>query len=744
MNQSPNRHAAPDRASDLPSDTAYVRVDEAGHFILDGQRVRFWGAIGNFPLDADYTSLEMLAERLADLGFNMVRFWRANPTGESYEKGDGSALDRADYFLSLLKARGLRAWAAGCGTRLPEATAADADIIDEPATRQAWREAVAEGLAVRKHPALIWDPRLEAIYLRAFTHSACHVNQHTGLRWADDPVFCIWELSNEEWWFRRMMGGAFLRTPQFFQDQLLARWNAFLREKYGDEAALKRAWLGLLPGESLEQGTVMLLPLRGKVSVTPPDAHAYHGDLRAEASEFGPSDFNRQRGGDVIAFLTGLWVAHKQRLHDHVKTLGKSVRLSPLVWDTGIGYEMQSQWLQQQAEAVAHDTYITGFHHDRTHKRFPWHSGLEELPRMAWDKPWIEQNKVDGKPYLVYETQMEQPSKYRAEFPMRIAALGAIQDFDAVMWHYYGVPPEPDDEQPFTRPMDYTISGGHVQGYHFQYDEVQLSAMKAASEIFRHSHLPPAPQPTVFRFGQQSFYNMDMVEYGELGWRFMPTVYRYGMRIVIDPDDASVPAEGRAEGPSNKPRVYEPSPIRPNDHITYDWQRGHLLLDAPGVASYTGFLAQYGEPTVRFQHNDLIIRDVTIRNDEGIAYPVSADEQYVAISAVAQQGASLAEAKRVLVSAMSTSFNDGFVLHEDKLQAEFGWWWNVGAVTAEGLGGLPVRFARVGVTIESPSLAGMHYTFYDWEMNRLDTGVVEQGRLVIPAEQPIFFTQLER
>ena len=213
--------------------------------------------------------------------------------------------------------------------------------------------------------------------------------------------------------------------------------------------------------------------------------------LQALTQPYTRDDFTKKRGEDVIQFLLDIQIAHKQREHDAVKTWGDSCKYAPLVWDTGIGYQIQAQYMLQHGDAIAHDTYMTGFHHDPTYKRYPWYSGLEELPRTCWDVPWIEHNRMEGKPYFVYETQIEQPAKYRAEFPMRIASLGAIQDWDAVCWHLFGQIPDANDKNYYNGWMDSTDAGGHPQGYHFQKDEVQMSAMKAAAEVFKGGLLPP-------------------------------------------------------------------------------------------------------------------------------------------------------------------------------------------------------------------------------------------------------------
>jgi hypothetical protein len=50
-------------AGELPPDSAYVQLDEKGHFALDNRRLRFWGAQGGFPFSSDAKNVA-LVERL--------------------------------------------------------------------------------------------------------------------------------------------------------------------------------------------------------------------------------------------------------------------------------------------------------------------------------------------------------------------------------------------------------------------------------------------------------------------------------------------------------------------------------------------------------------------------------------------------------------------------------------------------------------------------------------------------------
>lgn len=753
-------------AQKSPTDVdAFVVVSKDGHLQLNGRRVRFWGATGGFTLGAQgadrqsYADVDLVVSRLMELGFNMVR--NGHRGALTYTKGDRSEADLSDYFVYKFKQAGGKIWSTDLSHGARSATSKDVDSVKAPESAAAWVAAMEEWekkgkgrVSLTRNVARIWDARLEAIGIANMKKAVDPVNPYTGLRRADDPVYAIWELSNEEGWISQMLGGEWQQLPRFFQDDLIGRWQVFVRTKYQDDYALKKAWGFLLPGEALKDNTILLAPIQSKSSpVVISDANpAAVSMLQSTKQKYSRDDFTRRRSSDVLEFLTGLWVEHKQREADALKPMGKSLTKSPLVWNTGFpGSNIQAQFLQQHADAIAHDSYIGGTHHDSTHRRFPFYSGLEELPRIAWKDPWIEHNHMPGKPYLIYETQIDNTAKYRAEFPMRMASLGSIQDWDAVCWHYYGFAPDSKKEKPFLAKLD----TGHSMNLHYQFDEVQLSSMKAASAIFRNFLLAPAPSPTLFVFGKRSLHDPASMDWagsytpGMLD-RMMATAYRYGSRLLIDPTLESRPfdplfkVKGTYEkfledgylivGPSYRPRTYEPNPIVPSDQIEYDWQKGHLKFDAPGVASYSGFFAQYGN-ILRFK-NGVVLRDVTIKNDPGIAYPVSNDEKFIEFSLATLDGAPLATTKHALLSLVSTSFNTGFKFDMKKVTEFF--------APPATQGDLPVLYARAGASVFAPGLRGMKYRFMDWNRKEIATGTITDGVLKIPADQPIFYVDLTR
>lgn len=773
----------------LPPDSEYVVANPEGHLILNGARVRYWGVIGGFPhvpellaedsaeqreakVQAAYADVDALVQRFVDLGFNLNRSWSV-PGSTDYTPGDGSQADVVDYFISVMKKRGLKLWAAGI-SRLGRATPGDVGIVDDPGTADAWQAAVRNWdngrVDLGRNLARKWDRRLEALGVERRRLNAQHHNQHTGLRWCDDPVFAVWELSNEEWWISKMVGGQWRSLPEFFRKSLFAQWNEFLRAKYRDDAGLKAKWKSLLPGESLARGTVQLLPIAGKSALSPSgmDEQGRQQLLAAQAvadAQYGREDFARERGEDVLAFFVHLHVSSKKREADAQKSCGKSCRLGCLAWDTGIGYEIQSQYLHQSSGVSVHDAYVNGwgwrepepasFPTAQSRRRWevgaesvapnrgPWNCWIQKPPGIAQGLPWLEQNKIEGKPFFAYETQISQPAKYRADFPLRLAMLASIQDWDIACWHYYAPPRGlAAKTRPFDQPMDNSV-GSHPQGYHYTFDEVQTAMMRAAGHIWRQQLLEPAPHPTKFIYGRKSLYDPQSMDYGHsygrMGMDMRYTAYQHGVRILIDP----AREEDQVLGPTvsfddrNTFNPYTPTP-----QIKLDWRKGYLVYDAPAAVAFTGFLPKVGG---RYEfRNGVAISDVKINNPPGIYDPVTDEEGYIGFALWSLDGKPLAETKRASLSLVSTSFNTGFSLSKKDFQDLPDSPLKVRATANRQNGSLPVLVARVGAKMNAPMLDGMKYVFRDWHLQAIGSGEIKNGVLEVPKDKLIFCIDLTR
>jgi len=474
------------------------------------------------------------------------------------------------------------------------------------------------------------------------------------------------------------------------------------------------------------------------------------------------ADFSEQRGRDVMEFLVQLHVSHKLRERDAIKPLGKSTRLSPMIFDTGIGYEIQSQYLHQQADAVAHDAYVNGLYRAitpkeredelakattpvmRTQKELeldqmqpnagPWVNWLAKPPLIAQGVPWLEHNRVEGKPYLCYETQIMNPAKYRADFPLRLVALASIQDWDWVCWHYFGdgsLNSAGTDEKPFEKALDIS-TGSHPQGYHFTYDEVESAMIRAAGHMFTGKLVPAAPNPTRFTFGRDALFDpasMDYAgSYGRLGLDMIYTTYQHGVRVKIDPTIEKSSVLGPVVSIDDRATH---NPYTPHGGVTFDWKKATLTIDTPASAAFTGLLARHGKRVDFVGGSGVTLSDVVLVNPKESADPVTDNERYIAFAFYSLDGKPLAESKRASMSIVSTSFNTGFHL-------------STGPDDPNKAGMLPVQVTRVGATVKCDAMNGMRYIMRDWNGAPIGSGVIQSSQIVIPSNLPVFAVEMSR
>lgn len=259
-------------------------------------------AAGTNALEEARAAVRGTARDLALAGFGMVRI----PDLAVPRSGDPAAEARLavqDEFVAACKDAGVRVWAEVLHPVSDFVPApADADALDDPATRDAWREAVAgtNRPAASLVLAAPWDPRLEILLQRRMRDWARAFNPRTGLRRCDDPVYALFGFSSL--WWDDMDAASPPDLPPFLERELLDAWNDWLYERRGTDQAL-RDLFGLDPGESL---------LSNSVAFPPPERDA------------GSARTREQR-----IFLHWLSVLHLSRLLTPFSSFGQASRTAP-------------------------------------------------------------------------------------------------------------------------------------------------------------------------------------------------------------------------------------------------------------------------------------------------------------------------------------------------------------------------------------------------------------------------------
>lgn len=204
-----------------------------GHLSLGGQRLKMLGVNivfgSNFP---SHDEADIAAKRMARFGINIVRFHHmdttAAPNGllqKDRRTLDPEMLDRLDYFIAALKRAGIY-----CDLNLHVGRA-------YPGMGEVWEGGPQYWKGVDHfYPDMI---RLQKDFARDLL---THRNPYTGTRYAEEPAVAIVEINNENGLLREWGDGALDGMTLPYRSALTQKWQAWLKQRYGSDHALRAAW----------------------------------------------------------------------------------------------------------------------------------------------------------------------------------------------------------------------------------------------------------------------------------------------------------------------------------------------------------------------------------------------------------------------------------------------------------------------------------------------------------------------
>ncbi|MES2643988.1 MAG: hypothetical protein V4850_31150 [Myxococcota bacterium] len=437
-------------------DKGFVTQGADGHLYFEGAdgtaeptRAKFWGinivASPAFPPKED---AEAYARTLAGLGFNLVRLHHIDqdaPQGVMNPKRgqpgqpelDPDQLDRLDFFVSKLREQGLYLFLEVATLR--NFTAADG--VPE------WAPGVPGGHKL----STMFVPGWTDAYDRWFETFWGRTNPYTKLRYADDPMVVTVELSNEHSLLANW-GFGLENLPPAHLVHLDRRWNAWLRTRYPDDAALAAAWAGsanprLTKGESLADGSVLREP------------------------RFPPTfeKWPARRTADLYTFYAEVEEGWFRHLEKKARAMGFRAPIVPSIsYDLPHIQVIRDSWRYSDAHFewdYMHDNVTTGRSALATPEAF--------LGRLS--------TAIDGHAVAMSELGHPSPNPYRAEGPFLWAALASLQDWDMVVWFSWA-------DSAFTREVKALSHWGELRTA-----SVLVSQMPAASSAFRGGWIPAAP-----------------------------------------------------------------------------------------------------------------------------------------------------------------------------------------------------------------------------------------------------------
>ena len=234
--------------------TGFVRVQD-GHFVDGcGKRVRFLGV--NFTFGSAFPSHEdadKLAARLASQGINIIRFHHMDnhaAPGGIWKKGgpklnilDPGQLDRLDYFIAQLKAHGIY---ADLNLHVSRNYWEGADFPDGLTTRERRQQMPVYGKGVDKI-----NDQMIAMQRDYARNLLTHVNSYTKTAYAQEPAVAMVEINNEN----SLLQLQAANLPEYYRNDVLKKWNTWLKARHGSSEKLALAWGGSSPlGENIAPG----------------------------------------------------------------------------------------------------------------------------------------------------------------------------------------------------------------------------------------------------------------------------------------------------------------------------------------------------------------------------------------------------------------------------------------------------------------------------------------------------------
>jgi len=434
-----------------------------GHFVKpDGRRIRLWGvnltdfAAGSirFPAKED---APFWAETLARLGVNCVRLHNFDveaPKGiiaagsDTTREFDAGQLDRMDYLIFCLKARGIyvdlnlnvgRSYKAGDGVR-------DFAVIGAAKT------------------ITYFDPRVIELEKEYASKLLTHYNPYTRSEYRSEPAVVLIEIVNENslvggWIRSRLLGERTSGPPQNWQDispyyerELTTLYNDWLSRAL-DPVQLEqmRTWAGVGAGQAIP---------------------------RLKPDQF--SGAPKGRFETEAAFYAGLeekfFGAMKLYLKD---TLGAKALL---IGTSDFSYG-KSDYPALKARSVL----------DVIDAHGPW-----ELNAMV-DEPLnsipvrLSRSAEAGKPFTVSEHNHRFPSNYASEGIPLLASYGAFQDWDGIFLYTFELKP-PHYLARIESRADLSA------------DPVKLANLAAGALIFRRGDVAPARQTVERSYSPSEMY----------------------------------------------------------------------------------------------------------------------------------------------------------------------------------------------------------------------------------------------
>jgi len=583
----------------------FLRVDAEGHFAFaDGTRARFFGTnIGGRSPFPEKAEARILAARLAKYGVNLLRIHAIDSRWApliDYAKGNSrslnaQALDRMDFLVAELKKRGIYVYFDLLDYRrfFPADGVRDADRFEH-----GWHHSI--------KGATIFNDRLIELQKEFATQFFTHRNPYTTLRYCDDPAVAVVETTNENsvFYFRNTT----LTLPTYV-DELKQRWNRWLAERFGDRAALAKAWTNpkgecaLLPAEDPAKATVVL-----------PMQHLYQDPAKAPfVGERSPV-----RVSAMIRYFFDLERRYYGAMRTHLKAIGIKVPIT----GTNQTFCPASVCVDAVNDFMTRNNYWQ--HPNVRAKPYVTFRNLaivrSDLSKTSNPLTAIASSTVAGKPMISPEFNWPWPIEFRGECLPMMAAYACLQDWDGLLF------------------FAYNGERKHLEHFGSQSDPVRWGQFPAAALLFHRGDVAVARKTIHVAWSEAETFA------GRRSHREAPIspfrhfTYLSKVRNTFRPQPKTGAAEvvdgATWQAPAQKRYVSD------TGELTLDSERRLFTIDTARTKAVVGFVGEQGRVELK-------------------GMTVECRNAFAAVMATSLDGKPLGESRRVLLTAVARAENTG-------------------------------------------------------------------------------------
>lgn len=259
--------------------------------------------------------------------------------------------------------------------------------------------------------AFFLDERLENKYKEFLTTWLGHMNPYRRRTYAEDPGIFMMQAVNENNLFFYHVD----TLPSYYKNLFDEKWQAWLLSKYGNTAALARAWKGRLRSfESLEKGTIMRYTI-GKIS-------------RLVNKENAPGMFQRQK--DQYLFYYELQDRFFKSIEQHIRSLGFKGVYSGTAWH-GAGVARAVDKIHEGSFDISdtHEYFGGDGSWNIIHCKSEF-DPLTKLPVRSQGLPIKMKNNHVNTPTSLSEWAIGLPTDYMSDAIPLVAGYGQLQGLD--------------------------------------------------------------------------------------------------------------------------------------------------------------------------------------------------------------------------------------------------------------------------------------------------------------------------